>query len=200
MPIVNLSSPTFKPTSPLNDFPLPPSNAPVRSTGSVSSLQIFPSQSLAEPAFPFREPTIHTTSSLPTLRTSSEQQRPKRLSKTLLKPRPESPRKKPTIPTPTFSPRKRFKSDETFVHVPDGRSAFDDWNPADEDPSVKERVEMSFESVRLEKDVDEVVGLGMRIPIHGVGVGTPRVGDRNVSGGSEGWMSPLTPVPPDEVL
>jgi len=50
---------------------------------------------------------------------------------------------------------------------------------------------MSFESVRMEKDVQ--VGLGMRL-----GVGTPRVGDRNVSNGSVGW-SPLTPVMAEDV-
>ena len=63
---------------------------------------------------------------------------------------------------------------------------------------MRERVEMSFESVRLEKRGEEGIGLGM-VGVAGrgggsVGVGTPRVGDRNVSNGSgEGWLSPLTP-------
>ena len=47
---------------------------------------------------------------------------------------------------------------------------WDDWNAGDEDPQVRERVEMSFESVRLEKSN----------PASPRGVGMVR-GDRSVS-------------------
>lgn len=72
-------------------------------------------------------------------------------------------------------------------------TVWDEWQ--DEDPSVRERVEMSFESVRLEKWEQKPGGLGI--------AGTPVTGGRNVSLGSGivgpslvgipaemGWTSP----------
>jgi hypothetical protein len=83
---------------------------------------------------------------------------------------------------------------------------WDDWNAGDEDPRARERVEMSFESVRLEQEVtvpvSKVDALGITSPL----VGTPTVGGtRSFSGGSAvtvgvgspgpnemGWRSPAS--------
>ena len=97
-------------------------------------------------------------------------------------------------------------------------TVWDDW---DEDPKVKERVEMSFESLRLEKEEQPRGGVGLAGVGLGVGVGggevgmmagigvvggvnsvgspfllgSPRTG-RSVSGGSTpgecGWVSPAS--------
>jgi hypothetical protein len=67
---------------------------------------------------------------------------------------------------------------------------WDDWNAGDEeDTRVRERVEMSFESVRLEKwEPGTPRGLGV--------TGSPRIegGERSVSGGSVGLGGMVTPL------
>ena len=59
-------------------------------------------------------------------------------------------------------------------HSESESTVWDEWQ--DEDPCVRERVEMSFESVRLEKWQPTPSGLGS--------AGTPVTGGRNVSSGS----------------
>ena len=135
-------------------------------------------------SFPFRDSIIQSSSSLPIFPT--EIRKHKRNSGILksLTIRPESPqlRKKTSIsslPTPSFpslSPRKRFKFvDETLSRSESEMTVWDEWQ--DEDPRVRERVEMSFESVRLEKSDPKHSVLGI--------AGSPITGGmKNVSSGS----------------
>jgi hypothetical protein len=58
------------------------------------------------------------------------------------------------------------------------RTEWDEWNPAEQDPSVKERVEMSFDTVRLEKVLGGEKG-GVTLQ-----VGSREAG-RSVSNGSD---------------
>lgn len=68
---------------------------------------------------------------------------------------------------------------------------WDDWNAGDEDPMARERVEMSFESVRLEKYSPRGLPIGassMRSVSGQSGAGISLVG----TSGMEGWMSPAS--------
>src|SRR5207237_9712182 len=65
-------------------------------------------------------------------------------------------------------------------------TVWDDW---DEDPKVKERVEMSFESLRLEKEEQPRSGVGFAGVGLGVGVGGGGVGMIGEIGGVGGVNS-----------
>jgi hypothetical protein len=239
MPVLaTFTSPTLKTQSSLPNFPLPPVRLQTPpSSESVSSLRIsqintmYPSQSTDTLAtFPFRNSMLDPRNSVmdphssiiePLSSPSKKQKRNSGILKSLtLRPETQLPRKKTSLsslPTPSFpslSPRKRFKSMDGSVHTSSQSTSditvWDDWNAGDEDPRVRERVEMSFESVRLEQyEPKQVDGLGIAAASFGSTplsplVGTPVVGGgRNVSAGSGfssgsptpgemGWKSPAS--------
>jgi len=203
MPIINLA---LKPQSSLPNFPLPPQQSiSTHSTDSISSLQIPPTITSTSKnplqIFPFRNSIIASSSSLPIFPDPPQQLKHKRNSGILksLQLEPLHIRKKSSLsslPTPSFpslSPRKRFKSVDEALSRSDtlDTTSWDDYIATEQDPRVKERVEMSFESVRLEKfdptSPAVVVGSICRNVSSGSGVvETPLIG----TPAELGWMSP----------
>lgn len=193
LPIAHLSTHTIKQETSIPTFPLPPNTIPLRSTDSISSLQI------SNGPFPFRNSIIQSSSSLPIFPPDQpppgkKQKRNSGLLKSLTVLRPESPQARKIPSLPALSPRKRFQSVDTIHSVHSDTTVWDDWNAGEEDPKVRERVEMSFESVRMEKSDSpkilspRLVSSGSRVSSVGERsiVGTPLVGTPH------GWMSPAS--------
>jgi len=190
MPIANLSEPTLKSYPPLSNFPLQPVAIPSTRTNSISPLPVSqgtPSNSVS--TFPSRATQTCAPVPLADPPSIKKHQRNSGIFKGLsIRPESGHLRKKSSIsslPTPPFpiSPRKRFRyADETISSATtvSDISEWDEWNAGDEDSTARERVEMSFESVRLERS-DRKARRGVGVRHSGSRSASGTSGDRTVS-------------------
>ena len=67
-------------------------------------------------------------------------------------------------------------------------TVWDDWNAGDEDPRARERVEMSFESVRLEKNSPPGVGFEAGSRSRSVSAQSGPATQSRGTAGAMGWI------------